>query len=233
MYLADVGLAPMDLVFLALAGALVGVDSVTWLQSMISRPIIAGTIGGALVGGPAAGFLVGAFLELLSFRHPPYGAARYPDVATASLIAGAGYAAAGGRGLGSLLLVLVAGWAIGWIGTRSVQILRAFNTRLAMDSVYLARKPVRIEVRQRLGIALDGFRAALLTASFTIPVALLATYANRVTGRWEGGSVAAGLVVVGLAGIVGAGSRTIGGAFKSWPLLLVGAAAALLVVTLL
>ncbi len=233
MYLADVGLAPMDLMFLALAGALVGVDSVTWLQSMISRPIIAGTIGGALVGGPAAGFLVGAFLELLSFRHPPYGAARYPDVATASLIAGAGYAAAGGRGLGSLLLVLVAGWAIGWIGTRSVQILRAFNTRLAMDSVYLARKPVRIEVRQRLGIALDGFRAALLTASFTIPVALLATYANRVTGRWEGGSVAAGLVVVGLAGIVGAGSRTIGGAFKSWPLLLVGAAAALLVVTLL
>lgn len=233
MYLADVGLAPMDLVFLALAGALVGVDSVTWLQSMISRPIIAGTIGGALVGGPAAGFLVGAFLELLSFRHPPYGAARYPDVATASLIAGAGYAAAGGRGLGSLLLVLVAGWAIGWIGTRSVQILRAFNTRLAMDSVYLARKPVRIEVRQRLGIALDGFRAALLTASFTIPVALLATYANRVTGRWEGSSVAAGLVVVSLAGVVGAGSRTIGGAFKSWPLLLVGAAAALLVVTLL
>jgi PTS system mannose-specific IIC component len=233
MFLADVGLDPLDLLFLAAAGGLVGVDSVTWLQAMISRPIVAGTIGGALVGGPAAGFLVGAFLELLSFRHPPYGAARYPDVATASLIAGAGYAAAGGSGLGSLLLVLVAGWGIGWIGTRSVQALRAFNTRLAADSAYLARKPARIEIRQRLGIALDGFRAALLTASFTIPVALLATFANRFTGRWEGGSVAAGLVVVGLAGVVGAGSRTIGGTFRLWPLLLVGAGAAFLTVALL
>ena len=37
MYLADIGLTPMDLLFLALAGALVGVDSVTWLQAMISR----------------------------------------------------------------------------------------------------------------------------------------------------------------------------------------------------
>ena len=233
MFLADVGLDPLDLLFLAAAGGLVGVDSVTWLQAMISRPIVAGTIGGALVGGPAAGFLVGAFLELLSFRHPPYGAARYPDVATASLIAGAGYAAAGGSGLGSLLLVLVAGWGIGWIGTRSVQALRAFNTRLAADSAYLARKPARIEIRQRLGIALDGFRAALLTASFTIPVALLATFANRVTGQWEGGSVAAGLVVVGLAGVVGAGSRTIGGTFRLWPLLLLGAGAAFLAVALL
>jgi len=233
MHLADIGLTPMDLVLLAAAGALVGVDSVTWLQVMISRPIVAGTIGGALVGGPAAGFLAGAFLELLSFRHPPYGAARYPDVATASLIAGAGYAAAGGSGLGSLLLVIVAGWGIGWIGTRSVHFLRAFNTRLAVDSAYLARKPARIEIRQRLGIALDGLRAALLTASFTIPVALSATFANRITGRWEGESVAAGLVVVGLAGAVGAGSRTIGGAFKLWPLLLLGAAAAFLTVTLL
>ena len=233
MYLADVGLGPMDLLLLAAAAALVGVDSVSWLQAMISRPIVAGTLGGALMGEPAAGFLVGAFLELFSFRHPPYGAARYPDVATASLIAGAGYAAAGGTGLGSLLLVIVAGWGIGWLGTRSVHLLRSLNTRLAADSAFLARKPGRIETRQRLGIVLDGFRAALLTASFTIPVALLATFANRATVDWQGVSVAGGLVVVGLAGVVGSGSRTIGGAFKLWPLLLVGAAAALTAVTLL
>ena len=42
---------------------------------MISRPIVAGTIGGLLFGDAAAGFAAGAFLEVLSFRHPPYGAA--------------------------------------------------------------------------------------------------------------------------------------------------------------
>lgn len=231
MFLADVNLNPLDLLLLTAAGAFVGVDSVTWVQAMTSRPIVAATIGGALVGSPAAGFLVGSFLELLSFRHPPYGAARYPDVAPAGLIAGAGFAAAGG-GLGSLLLVIVAGWGIGWIGTRSVQILRGLNTRLVEDPAFLARKPRRIEHRQRLGIALDGFRAALLTASFTVPVALLATYANRFTDGWQGSSVASGLLIVSLAGVVGAGSRTIGGAFRLWPLLLVGAAAGLLVVAL-
>jgi mannose/fructose/N-acetylgalactosamine-specific phosphotransferase system component IIC len=233
MYLADITLGPADLLLIAVAGALVGVDSVTWMQAMISRPIVAGTIGGALVGGPAAGFLVGAFLELFSFRHPPYGAARYPDSAPASLVAGAGYAAAGGTGLGSLLLVIVAGWGIGWIGARSVQVLRSFNTFLARDPVFLARRPVRIEVRQRLGIVLDGLRAALLAVSFTVPVAILAVLGNRYTAEWGGSSVAAGLLVVALAGVVGAGSRTIGGGLRMWPLLLAGAAAGLLALAVL
>lgn len=233
MHLADVGIGPLDLLLIALVGGLVGADSVSWVQAMISRPIVAGTLGGALAGSPAAGFMVGAFLELLSFRHPPYGAARYPDVATASLIGGAAYAASGGTGLGSLLLVIAAGWGIGWMGTRSVHLLRVFNTRLAADSAFLARKPRRIEIRQRMGIALDGLRAALLTASFTIPVALSATFANRLTDSWAGEPAAGGLVVVALAGVVGAGSRTIGGVFKLWPLLLVGVAVGLTAAALL
>ena len=90
MHLADVGIGPLDLLLIALVGGLVGADSVSWVQAMISRPIVAGTLGGALAGSPTAGFTVGAFLELLSFRHPPYGAARYPDVATASVSAACG-----------------------------------------------------------------------------------------------------------------------------------------------
>ncbi len=233
MYLADINLSLFDLLALVAAGALVGTDAISWLQVMISRPIVAGTIGGALTGDPGAGLLAGAFLELLSLRHPPYGAARYPDTAPASLIAGAAYAAAGGSGLGSLLLVLVSGWGIGWIGTRSVQVLRAINTRLARDPEFLAREPVRIEVRQRLGIVLDALRAALLTASFLVPVTILAVLANRTTAVWEAESVAVVLLIVSLAGVVGAGARTVVGGHRSWPLLLAGAGGAVVLAAVL
>ena len=45
-------------------GGFVGLDGVSWLQVMISRPIVAGKVGGVLLGDAEAGFLAGAVLEL-------------------------------------------------------------------------------------------------------------------------------------------------------------------------
>jgi hypothetical protein len=210
-------------------GGFVGLDGVSWLQVMISRPIVAGTAGGILLGSPEAGFLAGAVLELLSVRHPPLGAARYPETGPAALIAGAAYAAAGGEGLFPLLIVVLAGWAIGWIGARTVHWLRALNGRLVGDVEHLALAPRRVRRRHILAMRLDAVRASVLTATLAVPVALLALLAGEVeagpiTGRWS-----ATIALVGLAAVAGAGARGLGGSGRSWPLLAAGVAAGALI----
>ena len=47
-------------------GTLVGLDLVSVPQMMIARPLVAGLLGGLVVGSPGAGLAVGAVLELLA-----------------------------------------------------------------------------------------------------------------------------------------------------------------------
>jgi len=56
----------VDVVPIALLGALLGLDVVTFPQAMISRPIVAATAAGAFIGNPMAGLTVGAVLELMA-----------------------------------------------------------------------------------------------------------------------------------------------------------------------
>ena len=196
---------------LVICGSGVGLDSVSWPQVMISRPIFAATVGGALLGDPAAGFLVGAVLELLGLGHTPYGATVYPETGPAALVAGAGLAGAGGEGVGSLAVAAASGLIIGWIGAVTVRFQRLINERLlAMPGA--ATPPARIERRHRLAMALDATRAGALTAAFVIPVMLLVgQFAERpLAGPVPGGigMKAAGsllLVAIGLASGAGAG----------------------------
>jgi mannose/fructose/N-acetylgalactosamine-specific phosphotransferase system component IIC len=51
---------------LTLLGAVVALDATSFGQLMLSRPLVAGTLAGALVGLPLEGALVGAMLEALS-----------------------------------------------------------------------------------------------------------------------------------------------------------------------
>lgn len=208
-----------------LLGGFLAADSVSWLQSMASRPVVAGTLGGALLGDPAAGFLVGGGLELLWLRHPPLGSARYPDSGPAGLAAGAGYAAAGG-GIVPLAVLLIAGWAMGWAGAESVQLLRRLNARLLGEPGELARDPRRLEVRHRTAVAADFARGVVLTSAFLVPSLLLG---RAAAVGLEGAPAATGAVLtaaaLGLAG--GAGARSLPIAGRGEMILLAGAALAL------
>ena len=64
---------------LALLGAVVGLDYVSFPQAMLSRPIVAATLGGAVCGNAAAGLLVGLLLECFALETMPFGASRYPE----------------------------------------------------------------------------------------------------------------------------------------------------------
>lgn len=225
MPLAGLELGFTSWLLLILAGAFLGLDAVSWPQVMISRPLVSGTVGGLFFGDAAAGFLVGAWLELLSLRHPPYGAARYPDTGPAGLVAGGGYAAAGGSGFLPLLAAVLCGWAVGWTGSRSMQLIRWLNGRLVGDPETLASRPDRLRRRHRWAVRLDGLRAAAVTMAFLIPVALVVRFAAGFgEGPGDGGAMAAAGAGLGL--IVGSGGRSLGPVRRALPLLLLGGACA-------
>ena len=81
--------ADLPLVLLTLLGAVLGLDAVSFPQAMLSRPIVAATLGGAFVGNAEVGLLVGATLELIALETLPVGASRYPEWGSASVVGGA------------------------------------------------------------------------------------------------------------------------------------------------
>jgi mannose/fructose/N-acetylgalactosamine-specific phosphotransferase system component IIC len=203
-------------------GTLLALDGVSWPQSMASRPIVAATIGGALFGAPGAGFFAGAWLELAALRHPPYGAARYPETGPAALISGAAYGLSETGSLGALAASVLAGWAIGWIGTHTIAVLRAYNARLVGDPRSVAGNLDELERRHRAALRLDAARGALISGSLFIPVAL----GVRLVESWPGTAVAAPAVLlaatVSIASLSGAGARLIGGRRSGWPAFALG-----------
>lgn len=204
-------------------GGILALDGTGWPQSMASRPIVCATLGGWVMSDPAAGFLAGAVLELMALRHPPYGAARYPDAGPAGLAAGTAYAAAGVPGLLPLLTAVLGGWAMGWAGAHSVHFLRDVNGRLVGDPEYLAGRADRVERRHRLAMRLDVARGALLTAALLVPVMLVTHVASGIPpGTVAGSGWATVAAATGIAAIVAAGSRNLGSGRRSWPFLLTG-----------
>lgn len=193
-----------------LLGALTGLDAVSWPQAMISRPLVAATLGGAVLGDPASGLLVGAVLEVVAMRHVPLGATRCPDTGPAGIVAGATSAvAAGPMGLG---VAAVVGWGVGWMGSRTVEWLRWANTRIMAGppAGELAVRPVRLERRHRLAMGLDGLRGAVVVGTLLVPAVAL----GRFVPGPEGGLAELALVA-GLVGAVGIGAGAAGGSLSS------------------
>src|SRR5215217_8427094 len=103
---------------LLLWGTLVGLDLVSVPQAMISRPVVAGAVAGALAGDVEAGFRIGVLFELFALDVLPVGAVRYPDYGPATI--GAVALSAGtpwelGLGVGTafgLVLAVIGGWSL-------------------------------------------------------------------------------------------------------------------------
>ncbi len=203
-------------------GVVVGLDSVSWPQAMWSRPIVAGTVGGLIVGAPGAGFLTGAWLELVMSRHPPFGAARYPETGPAALIAGAAYGLADEGALIGLVGSVLVGWTIGWLGMHSVTVLRRVNARLVAEPARFAGSPRELGRRHRLAMRLDGARAGLIVGALLVPSVLFVRFLETFEPGRLGAGVAPVLAAVGLAGLTGSGARALGTRRRRWPVFLAG-----------
>ncbi len=196
----------LELLVLAILGALCGLDVVSFPQAAISRPIVAATLAGALLGDAAAGLLCGAVLELFASETLPFGASRYPEWGSASVTAGA--AAAAGAQAGSVPLALCVavplGLAFGALGGWTMVRLREWNARLAGQRLEaLARGSARTVMGlQVAGATADLLRAGALTlagAAVALPLARWFGTQPEPLGGWVvpvlagmGGAVAAG-----------------------------------------
>ena len=156
-----------QLALVLLMGTVVGLDLASIPQVMISRPLVAGTLGGLAVGHPLPGLVIGALLELFALETLPVGGARYSDWGPAAVAVGAlmGAHPNGMRASALLGLVLVAvatAWVSGWL----IQVVRRANVsdvaarRAALDAGDLRA----LRAVQRSGLLRDAGRSFGLTA---------------------------------------------------------------------
>jgi mannose/fructose/N-acetylgalactosamine-specific phosphotransferase system component IIC len=146
-------------------GGLIALDATSFGQLMLSRPMVAGSLSGAICGVPFEGALLGALLEALSLGILPVGASRYPETGTAAV------AATGAFGLAHapvtpavLLLALIFGLTWQRLAGLTVILGRYANERMVRAGrPGPAHMDRLIEHRHLETMALDIMRGMLLT----------------------------------------------------------------------
>lgn len=193
-------------------GSIVAVDLITVPQGLLSRPLVAATVAGAMAGDVLAGMLAGAVLELYNLEVLPIGAARYPDYGPGAVAAGAAAAlipdagALGIAGLVGLPLGLLGGWSVHRHRRNNARRVGASLDRVSAGDAraiwYLQREGLwRDAVR---GVALSG---AGLVVAWAIHLVDWSAVAHREFLDW---AVLAGGLSAGLGGalrIAGTGAR--------------------------
>ena len=177
-------MTPEILFTIALLGAIIGLDVVSFPQAMISRPIVAATVSGLMLGNPAGGLLVGATLELIALETLPVGASRYPEWGSASVVGGALFALRPSPSAGALTMAVLGALATAWIGGWTMYVIRRFNGAIArrwIPTLGLGSGPAVIAI-QTAGIAADFARGGLLTL---VAMLSLEPVARAVTPIWS------------------------------------------------
>lgn len=195
-------------VLLSVLGGLLSLDQSSVGQFMIARPLVSGTLTGALLGDPGSGLLAGSFLEILFLPAFPVGGARFPEGAPAGIVAAAAATAEpGGVGLATGVAL---GSLWGLLGGWSVTGLRRLNERLAASPEKGDLPPSRVVAGHLAALALDFVRGTAVTALGLGAVALAAPGLN---GLWplEGRGT---LLALGTAAAVSAGGLV--ASFGGW-----------------
>ena len=192
-----------DLVALVLLGAVLGLDVVSFPQAQISRPLVAATLAGALMGHPTNGLLVGATLELIALETLPVGASRYPEWGSAAVVGGALFARVGVGGAGAMALAVLATLATAWVGGWTMVMLRRLNGIVARGARPAVTRGSRGAVAgiQLFGLAADFLRGGAITL---IAFAIFGPLMEASVALWGADPRISRAVVAGLAAAVAA-----------------------------
>src|SRR6266550_2884262 len=179
------------LIALMVWGTLVGVDLVSLPQMMIARPLVAGTVAGAILGDIPTGLKLGVVFELLQYDILPVGAVRYPEYGPATVAAVAtAHASAGVLGLGLGALV---GLVTGLLGGVTINVLRRVNSRIVhAASLTLESGDPEALVRLHVGALLAD--AAVATALAAGAAGTLRLVGRGPTLAWFAAGLGAGIV---------------------------------------
>jgi PTS system mannose-specific IIC component len=190
---------------LVLLGAVLGLDVVSFPQAMISRPIVAATLGGALAGNVRQGLIIGVVLELFALETLPFGASRYPEWGSASVVGGALFAVQPVTSPGALAVAVFGALFTASVGGWSMVQHRKLIARWAGD----LREPIAagstdaVVTLQLRGLTSDLVRGALMTGVALlvfVPLAHVVLSAATFSAGTTRGLVAS------MAGAVGAGA---------------------------
>jgi PTS system mannose-specific IIC component len=158
----------MNWLALAAFGGLVGLDATSFAQTMISRPLIAATVTGLILGRPEDGLLLGSILELFALVILPVGAARYPESGTAAVAATAACLSVS-EILSPAIMLLAVLFALLWehVGGVTVVMSRRFNERYATLEALSAHGPYDrvLERHHFVAMAVDFLRGAAVTVA--------------------------------------------------------------------
>jgi mannose/fructose/N-acetylgalactosamine-specific phosphotransferase system component IIC len=190
---------------IAMLGALLGLDVVSFPQAMISRPIVAATLAGAFIGHPNAGVLIGVVLEMIALDTLPFGASRYPEWGSAGVVGGALFAAqpTGMPGalpasmLAALLTASISGWSM-------VALRRIIASRLerSRDRIEEGSREALLSLHLS-GMSMDLLRGALVTL---VAMMIFAPIVRAIVAVWGSDSAASRAVVVIIAAVVAGGA---------------------------
>jgi len=214
----------METVQLTLLGGLLALDGTSVGQFMMSRPLVAGALVGWVVGDPALGLSVGAILELYLLVSFPTGGSRFPEGATASVVAVA--SAAVSVAPGAVPLGIAVGLVWGQLGGFSITWLRHANSRLVPEPTRAPRRSGDVTSAHALALLMDFARGAAVTLSGLLVGRLVVGSFAAAWALAPGAS--AGLLLLG--GTVSAGIllRDLGGFRRRHALLATGMALGIL-----
>ena len=194
-----------DILPIAMLGGILGLDVVGFPQAMVSRPLVAATLSGALVGEAFSGLLIGATLELIALETLPFGAAKYPEWGSAATVGGALFATHPSHPAGAMTMAVIASIATGWIGAWTMYQLRKLNAYEA----HRHRRGLDAGARgtviglQLTGLSLDLLRGMLLTGVMYVAFNPLVTAMVTV---WDMDGMLSRSLVVGVAASVAMGA---------------------------
>lgn len=190
---------------IALLGALLGLDVVSFPQAMVSRPIVAATLGGAFIGHAPAGLLIGVVLELIALDTLPFGASRYPEWGSAGVVGGALFAAQPPGMPGALPVSLLAALLIASISGWSMVVLRriiAARLERTRDLIEAGSRDALLSLHLS-GMTMDLLRGALVT---TLGMIVFSPLVRAIVAIWGSDSAPSRAVVVVIAAIVAGGA---------------------------
>lgn len=197
-----------QLASVTLAAGIAGLDVVSFPQAMLSRPIVAATVGGALCGEATAGLVCGTALECLALEALPVGASRYNEWGSASVAAGAvaaiGAMASHLPAVGALIVAVLIGILAAWFGGWTMVQHRRLIARVARPRLGKLATGDRGTVLglHAFGIGADFLRGAVVGMLMYLagaPVAAL------VDDRWQlRDDLSRALVVTAVAAVAAA-----------------------------
>lgn len=200
---------------IAVLGAVLGLDVVSFPQAMISRPIVAATLSGAMLGFPLRGLVIGVALEFFALESMPFGASRYPEWGSAAVVGGALFALTPDNTPAAMTIATLAALVTAQIGGLSMIALRRWNAQWARkQQAGIASGSGRAVIGLQLaGMSADLIRGGVLTfaalAVFTpLRIAILETF--TFPGTLSRAVVVSAASAVGLAAVWKVTSTTAG-----------------------